>query len=95
MTYRYFLDKKSKYPDLVILPLELNVLRKDANYLEKLLFYRERARQRSKLFAVSKRLLKKIGGLNSELGFGEDRELQQRIFSAVRVDDKTRKLFDI
>ena len=91
---RYF-RKGRKLPDVVVIPLEHGVARKDASYLEKMVFYRDSSRRGSRLLVVSRDIVKDIGGFDASLGFGEDRLFQDKVLSLVKVDKRTKKRFEI
>lgn len=91
---RYFRDGKA-LPDVVVIPLTFGKARKGANYLEKLVFYRDGSRKGSRLLVVSKDIVKAVGGFDSSLGFGEDRLFQENVFKKVKMDEKTKKQFEI
>ena len=91
---RFFLPG-SKLPDLIVLPMDLEKPRKDAADIEKILFYREKSRGRSKVLIVSKKVLEKLGGLESGLGFGEDRIWEKKLFSLFGMSYKERRKFRI
>jgi len=92
---RYFMEKDGKMPDLIIIPVENRHVRKNSNYLEKMIFYREMVGTKLKILVSSKKLIEKIGGFDSSLGFGEDKLFQERAFKLLRVDDQTRKKYNI
>lgn len=87
---RYFLKGK-KMPDLIILPVDHTQMRKDASYLEKILFHREASKGTSRLLVVSKGIIKKVGGFDASLGFGEDRLYQDKIFKLFGIDEQVIK----
>jgi len=86
--------KNRKLPDVVVIPIDYGKPRKNAGYFEKMVFYRDTSRE-GRLLVVSRDIVKKAGGFNPTLGFGEDRLFQEKIFKLVNVDEKTRKRFKI
>lgn len=92
---RYFMKTDGKMPDLIIIPVENRHVRKNANYLEKMIFYREMVGTKLKILVSSKKLIEKIGGFDSSLGFGEDKLFQEKAFKLLKVDDQTRKKYKI
>ena len=66
---RYF-RKGRKLPDVVVIPLVHGQARKGANYIEKLIFYRESSKKGSRLLVVSRDIVKDVGGFDASLGFG-------------------------
>jgi len=81
---RFFL-KGSKLPDLIILPLDMIGPKKGSNRIEKMLYFREKARGRSKVLVVSKKVLEKVGGFDKNLGFGEDRLFERKLFKVLKM----------
>ena len=92
---RCFMKQGEKMPDLIIIPVENRHVRKGANYLEKMIFYREMVGTKLKILVSSKKLIEKIGGFDSTLGFGEDKIFQEKAFELLKVDDQTRKKYKI
>jgi hypothetical protein len=92
---RLFLKKGSKFPDVVIIPLQFKRMRKEANSLEKLILYREIIRKKARLTIYSKDVMKKLGGFDSSLGFGEDRILIKKMLDLFNLDKKRRKELEI
>lgn len=91
---RYYLEGNDK-PDLVIIPVENREVRENANYLEKMLFYREISATKLKILVSSKKLIERIGGFDPKLGFGEDKLFQEKAFDLLEVNKETRKKFEI
>jgi len=92
---RYFMKQGEKMPDLIIIPVKNRHVRRGANYLEKMIFYREMVGTKLKILISSKKLIEKIGGFDSTLGFGEDKIFQEKAFELLKVDDRTRKRYKI
>lgn len=88
---RLFLKEGSKYPDVVIVPVEQKHMRTGANVLEKLILYREIIRKKARLTIYSKDVMKKIGGFDSSLGFGEDRILMKKLWHVLKLDKKKKE----
>jgi hypothetical protein len=93
-TERYFL-KGSKLPDLIVIPTDFEKPRKDANEIEKIIFYREKAKGKSKIMVVSKKAIKKVGGFDSNLGFGEDRLYEKKLFLLFKLSYREKSKFKI
>lgn len=90
---RFWLKKRSGLPDLVIIPIKYRLSPKPS-YVEKMIACRESAKGTSKIMLVSKKLLRKVGGFDN-IGFGEDRLLQKKIFSLLKIGKEIRKRFSI